>query len=71
MIQYFLAAILLVGIPFLVYCLWSFGRELNPRKSTVVVWPESRVTRSRAVPISSHRTKPQAVHFQAQSRSAS
>ena len=71
MIQYFLAAILLVGIPFLLYCLWSFGRELNPHRSSVVVWPGSRVARSRAIPISSFRTKLRVVHFRALSRSAS
>ena len=71
MIQYFLAAILLVGIPFLLYCLWSFGRELNPHRSGVVVWPSSRVARSRAVPIARFRTKLQVVHFQAPSRSPS
>ena len=71
MIQYFLAAILLVGIPFLLYCLWNFGRELNPHRSSVVVWPGSKVARSRAVPISSFITKPQGVRFQALSRSAS
>ena len=69
MIQYFLTAILLVGIPFLLYCLWSFGRELNPHRSSVAV--SSRAARSRAVPVSSFRTKLQVVHFQAQSRSAS
>jgi hypothetical protein len=71
MIPYFLAAILLVGIPFLLYCLWGFSRDLNPHRSSVVVRPGSRVARSRALPISSFRTKPQVVDFQAQSRSAS
>ena len=69
MIQYFLAAILLVGIPFLLYCLWSFGRELNPHRYGVAV--SSRAARSRAVPVASFRTKPPVVRFQAQSRSAS
>ena len=69
MIQYFLAAILLVGIPFLLYCLWCFGRELNRHRSSIAV--SSRVARSRALPISSYRTKSPVVRFQAQSRSAS
>ena len=71
MIPYFLAAILLVGIPFLLYCLRNFGGELNPHRSGVVVSNGSRVAQSRAVPVSSFRTKPQVVHFQAHSRSAS
>ena len=69
MIQYFLAAILLVGIPFLLYCLRNFAREL-PHGSSVVVSPGSRLARSRAVSNSSFRTKLQVVHFQEQSRSA-
>jgi hypothetical protein len=40
---YMLAAILAVGIPFLLYCLWNFSRELNGRNahpffSTVPTW---------------------------------
>jgi hypothetical protein len=71
MIQYFLVAILLVGIPFFLYCLLNFARELKPRRSSVVVSPASRVVRSSAVPSSSFTTTPRVVHFQAQSRSAS
>jgi hypothetical protein len=32
---YMLAAILVVGIPFLLYCLWNFSREIKPRKAPV------------------------------------
>ena len=35
MAPYALALILLLGIPFLLYCLWNFARELKPRKSRV------------------------------------
>ena len=70
MIQYFLTAILLVGIPFLLYCLRNFARELNPHGSSVIVSPGSIKARSRPVPNSSFRTKLQVVHFQEQSRSA-
>ena len=34
MTTYLLALILALGIPFLLYCLWNFGRELRPRTST-------------------------------------
>jgi hypothetical protein len=62
MIAYFLAAILLVGILFLLYCLWNFGRELKPHRPAVVVAAGSDVARARAVPISNFRPKPQVVH---------
>jgi hypothetical protein len=35
MALYALALILFLGIPFLLYCLWNFSRELNPRKTRV------------------------------------
>lgn len=35
MAPYALALILLLGIPFLLYCLWNFERELKPRKTRV------------------------------------
>jgi len=71
MIQYFLAAILLVGIPFLLYCLWNFARELKPYRSSVVVLPSSSAVPFRAVPISSFKTEPRAIRLQHPSRSAS
>jgi hypothetical protein len=33
MTAYVLALILIVGVPFHLYCLWNFGRELWPRRS--------------------------------------
>jgi glucan phosphoethanolaminetransferase (alkaline phosphatase superfamily) len=69
MIQYFFAAILLVGVLFLLYCLWNFARELKPRRSTVVVSSCSALTRTGAVAITNFRTQPQVVRLQEQSRS--
>jgi hypothetical protein len=69
MAAYFLVAILLVGIPFLLYCLWSFARDLKPHRSRLVVSTSS--TRSHAVQISTFRTQPKIIHLQEQSRSAS
>jgi hypothetical protein len=42
MTTYLLVLILAVGIPFLLYCLWNFARELRPHRSTALV--SSRVT---------------------------
>jgi hypothetical protein len=42
MALYVLAPVLLLGIPFLLYCLWNFTRELKPRNTRVFVpsrWP--------------------------------
>ena len=42
MALYVLAPVLLLGIPFLLYCLWNFSRELKPRSTRVFVaskWP--------------------------------
>ena len=36
MALYALALILLLGIPFLLYCLWNFARELKPRRARVL-----------------------------------
>ena len=37
MTAYLLLVILAVGIPFLLYCLWNFSRELRPRTSSAVL----------------------------------
>ena len=71
MIAYFLGAILLVGIPFLLYCLWNVARELKPRRSNIVVSQSSIVSRSRAVPTSGFRTHNQVIQLQEPRRSAS
>jgi len=71
MIMYFLVFILLAGIPFLLFCLWNFARDLRPRGSTALVSLRSSVAKSRDVPIMTFRTQPQVVHLKEQSRSAS
>jgi hypothetical protein len=59
MAVYVLAAILTVGIPFLLYCLWNFSRELKSRNagtffstfptvSSVQPIPPARVNRQNA-----------------------
>ena len=42
MTTYLLVLILAAGIPFLLYCLWNFARELRPHSSAAVM--SSRVT---------------------------
>ena len=42
MALYVLAPVLLLGVLFLLYCLWNFSRELKPRSTRVFVpskWP--------------------------------
>lgn len=46
MTGYLLILILAVGIPFLLYCLWNFARELSPHMSAVFV--SSSVSRPNA-----------------------
>lgn len=71
MIAYFLGAILLMGIPFLIYCLWNFARELKPHRSSAALSASSNAARSQAIPISSFRTQTHLIHLREQSRSAS
>jgi len=71
MTAYFLVAILLVGIPFLLYCLWNFARELKPHRSSVVVSTSSKSARSHAIQIPTFNTLPKIIHLQQHSRSAS
>jgi len=72
MAAYLLVLIPLVGIPFLLYCLWNFSRELRPRTSSVVLPSHSshraalsEISRSR------FRSQPNAVQVRHQSRVAS
>lgn len=71
MIAYVLVAILLVGIPFLLYCLWNFGRELKPRRSRIALSPILSTARAPAVPVSSLRSGTFGVHLRERSRNAS
>jgi hypothetical protein len=72
MIAYLFVLILAVGIPFLLYCLWNFSRELRPRTSSVVL--PSRSSHRAAlseIPLSRFRSQPNAVQLRHQSRVAS
>ena len=72
MTTYLLALILALGIPFLLYCLWNFGRELRPRTSRAALSPSSslRVT-LRAAPMSRFRSQPHIVQLRDEGRAAS
>ena len=72
MTTYLLALILALGIPFLLYCLWNFGRELRPRTSKAVLSPSSslRVALS-AAPMSRFRGRPHMVQLRDEGRAAS
>jgi hypothetical protein len=72
MIAYALALILGIGIPFLLYCLWSFSRELRPRKSAAVLSSSSqRHATLSAIPMSRFRTQPHTVELRHQGHIAS
>jgi hypothetical protein len=70
MTAYFLLAILLVAIPFLLYCLWNFGRELRPLRSRFVMQSSFRTT-NRPTPNSAFRTRMPIVYLQERDRSTS
>ena len=72
MTAYFLILILTVGIPFLLYCLWNFARELRPHGSAALV--SSRVTapnRLWSIPATHMRDRPRIVSLRNESRAAS
>jgi len=71
MTVYFFVAMLLVGVPFLLYCLWNFDRELKPHRSSVVVSTSSKSAPFRALQISTFTTQPKIIRLQEHSRSAS
>ena len=72
MITYALALILGVGIPFLLYCLWNFSRELRPRTSTAVLSSRSaRHAKLSAIPMSRFISQPHTVELRQQGRIAS
>jgi hypothetical protein len=71
MVLYVLALILAVGIPFLLYCLWNFSRELGPRTSASVLSSSSHPLAIRAIPMSRFRSQPQTVQLRHQGRMAS
>jgi hypothetical protein len=72
MTAYLLVLILAVGIPFLLYCLWNFARELRPRRSAALV--TSRVPSPNTIwtlPATHVRNRPQIVPLRNESRAAS
>jgi hypothetical protein len=73
MMAYLLIFILAVGIPFLLYCLWNFARDLRPHRSAALV--SSRVTMStnatRTIPPNRVRNLPRIVSLRDESRAAS
>ncbi len=72
MTAYLLALILALGIPFLLYCLWNFGRELRPRTSRAVLSSSSshRIALS-AIPMSRLRSQPYSVQLRDEGRAVS
>ena len=72
MTTYLLALILALGIPFLLYCLWNFSRELRPRTSRASLSPSSslRIGFSPA-PMSRFRSQPHIVQLRDEGRAAS
>jgi hypothetical protein len=72
MIAYLLAAILALGIPFLLYCLWNFARELRPHRSRAVLSSSSsRRVALATVPMSRFRSEPHIVQLRDEGRAAS
>ena len=72
MTTYLLVLILALGIPFLLYCLWNFGRELRPHTSRAALSSRSslRVALSSA-PMSRFRSQPHMVQLGDEGRAAS
>jgi hypothetical protein len=71
MVAYVLALILAFGIPFLLYCLWNFSRELRPRRSASVLSSSSHPVALSAMPMSRFRSQPHTVQLRHQARTAS
>ena len=72
MTAYLLVLILALGIPFLLYCLWNFSRELRPRTSMAGLPSHAshRIALS-AIPLSRFGSQPRPLHLRHQSRTAS
>jgi len=71
MVAYVLALILAFGIPFLLYCLWNFSRELRPRRSASVLSSSSHPVALSAILMSRFRSQPHTVQLRHQARTAS
>ena len=73
MTGYWLVFILALGIPFLLYCLWNFARDLKPHRSAAPLsslWSTS-TNPTRAIPPSRVRNVPRIVSLRDESRAAS
>lgn len=72
MTAYLLVLILALGIPFLLYCLWNFSRELRPRTSSAILPSHaSHKVALSATRLSRFRSQPHALQLRHQSRTAS
>jgi len=72
MTAYLLVVILAVGIPFLLYCLWNFARELRPHRSGALVSLRMPATNAlRTIPPIQVRNRPRIVSLQNETRAAS
>ena len=70
MTAYLLALILALGIAFLLFCLWNFGRELRPRTSRAALSASSsRIALSASM--SRFRSQPHIVHLRDEGRMVS
>jgi hypothetical protein len=49
---YLLFSALVVGIPFLLYCLWNFSREIKPRKASAFFSAVPTLGSIQATPVS-------------------
>jgi hypothetical protein len=71
-VAYVLVLILALGVPFLLYCLWNFARELRPRRSRAVLSSSSsRPVALSAIPMSRFRSRVHTVQLRDQGRTAS
>lgn len=72
MVAYVLVLILALGIPFLLYCLWQFARELKPHKSTASApFISSRWGAVRATPARRVRSQARVAQLRNEGRAAS
>jgi len=72
MIAYAFGLILVLGIPFLLYCLWNFSRDLKPRTSASVLSCRSlRQVGLSALPMSRFRSQSPTIQLPHQGRTAS
>jgi hypothetical protein len=72
MTAYLLVLILGVGIPFLLYCLWNFARDLRPHRSAAVLsTPLTRTKVLRTRPASRIGSRSQVASLRHEGRAAS